>query len=148
MRAINQAWRDKQPIDGKSKAGKVERQVFDELVWAFGGGETDRIDVVTQIHITLLAYDCGRWWQHRISKKDAVKQLREVAKKRGQNPKDIPLKVLALLESYEQPTINSLRAGLAALGKPPDKDVPKLQDILDSIAQQGDADGDGGAGSE
>lgn len=135
MRAINQAWRDKLPLDHSRKAGKVEQQVFQELVMAFGGGDTANIDVITQIRIQMVAYDAGRCFQHKESKIMAFKKLKEEAERRGQTLSAEPHpKFLHALDGYEQPTINSLRAGLDALGKPPDKSVPRLQDILDSIA--------------
>jgi hypothetical protein len=145
MSAISIAWRNKLPIDHKTKSGKVEQQVFNELVQAFGNGDTDKIDPVTHIQMQMVAYDCGRWHQHRLSKKAAIQKLREEARKKGQTlPPNPSPKILSLLESYEQPTINSLRAGLTALGKPPASAAPKLQDILDRIANGGeDTEGSG-----
>src|SRR5262245_3588585 len=138
------------PIDGRTTAGKVEQDVYGDLLMAWGKVieessdklvlDIESIDPVTLLKLQMTATTAARCYQHKQSRTAGIRAMKETMRKKGQKvPRLLPSKKLSVLDGYELPAYKELRESLKALGSPPGKEPVNLNDILQKLSNETDA---------
>jgi hypothetical protein len=132
---LNRGRQKNLPVDMRTRSGRVERLIQDWLTQDYGGPE--KLTGRQVILIGLVSLDCARLDQHKRSRRLLIRKKKEGAKARGIDPRLVEHpKEIAALDNYMQPVITSLRNNLTALGPEPERQVERLQDVLERIANE------------
>jgi hypothetical protein len=125
MSRIDLDYQQRRPVDKRTRSGKIEAQVLQALIAAYGGPEKMGPRKMIQIQIT--AYDASRYDEHKRARSGVIRRNPKIRK----NPK-----ALQVLDGYMQPCVNSLRQNLAELGPEPQGPKETLYDLIERITEK------------